>query len=631
MDLIYADETRKDLGVLNSYDFDMAYGKDENDFKCSVDRNDHCCHEGYYIYAEDTEYGGIVDRIKVDTEKGAITYLGRTWHGILEGEVLCPDEGDDYLVLSGDANEVLQEIFNRIGLQGLFVASSEDSGVEISNYQFDRYCYAYTAIKKMLKAHRLKLRLRWTKESMIMASAEPVYDYSQDDEFDTSQVDFTLEKNYRPVNHIICLGQGNLKDRAVIHIFADEHGGIRPYLVDPDKDPVEDADYILDKSQQVLFGHDHVMEVYDVSNAEITTNYVPLTVQPDDWEDNCEAYYSYEPSISAGTGTELDLGGQYKEVQKLDVGYELLKKQPYDWNENYDQYYTYDAVQGYKPVTGTLGYNLLASKPGNWNTAYTKYFRKSGSSYINVTGVTNTKYVRQTKQPADWKKNYNQYYYYTSDGVTSEYRPTEGASYNTYPLQTMRPSDWWSNFAAYFRNATARELAKNKRKTLYAVTRDKKGRVPAWKAKTYHTRVQKQKAPLWKDKTRYTRVDTTVAPAWSANTYYQQVGNTAPAWSAGTYYLNTGAKAAPEFVSGKYFRKATDRYAVMVQGAIEKLEEYHASDDLKIDLQETDQIYDVGDIVGTREEITSMEATQEVIKKIITISNDDIVIRYEVG
>ena len=255
----------------------------------------------------------------------------------------------------------------------------------------------------------------------------------------------------------------------------------------------------------------------------------------------------------------------------------------------------------------------------------------SGSNYINVQGVTNTKYVRQTKQPADWLKNYSQYYYYTSDGVTAEYRNTEGASYYTYPLQSMRPSDWWSNFAAYFRKATARELRKNKKKTLYAVTRDKKGHVPAWKAKTYHTKVQKQKAPVWKEKTRYTRVDTTAAPAWSANTYYQQVGNTAPAWSAGTYYLNTGAKAAPEFVSGKYFRKCIDHYAVMVAGALEKLAEYHASDDLSIDLEETDQTYDVGDIVGTREEITGMEATQEVIKKIITISNDDIVIRYEVG
>lgn len=90
MDLIYADETRKDLGVLNSYSLDMAYGSDENDFTCSVDRRDHCCSEGYFIYVEDEEYGGIVDSIRVDTESDEIRYIGRTWHGILEKKVICP-------------------------------------------------------------------------------------------------------------------------------------------------------------------------------------------------------------------------------------------------------------------------------------------------------------------------------------------------------------------------------------------------------------------------------------------------------------------------------------------------------------------------------------------------------------
>ena len=170
MDLIYADETRKDIGVLNSYELDMAYGKDENDFTCSVDRNDHCCSVGFFIYAEGTEYGGIVDRIKVDTEKDAITYSGRTWHGVLESKVICPDPGEDYLILSGEANEVLQAVFDHIGLSGLFIASDVDTEVEISNYQFERYVPAYTGIKKMLKANGMKLQLSW-ENGMVKASA----------------------------------------------------------------------------------------------------------------------------------------------------------------------------------------------------------------------------------------------------------------------------------------------------------------------------------------------------------------------------------------------------------------------------------------------------------------------------
>ena len=155
MDLIYADETRKDLGVLQSYSLDMAYGTDENDFQCAVDRRNHCCSKGYFIYVENEEYGGIVDSIRVDTESDEIIYKGRTCHGILEKKVICPDPGDDFLVLAGEANDVLQEIIDRIGLSSLFMASSENSGIDIVAYQMDRYCYAYSGIKKMLKVNLL--------------------------------------------------------------------------------------------------------------------------------------------------------------------------------------------------------------------------------------------------------------------------------------------------------------------------------------------------------------------------------------------------------------------------------------------------------------------------------------------
>ena len=69
----------------------------------------------------------------------------------------------------------------------------------------------------------------------------------------------------------------------------------------------------------------------------------------------------------------------------------------------------------------------------------------------------------------------------------------------------------------------------------------------------------------------------------------------------------------------------------MVAEAIEKLAEYHACDELDIDLEENDTVYDVGDLVGTIEQVTGLSAIQEVIKKIIKIDNDDINITYEVG
>ena len=87
---------------------------------------------------------------------------------------------------------------------------------------------------------------------------------------------------------------------------------------------------------------------------------------------------------------------------------------------------------------------------------------------------------------------------------------------------------------------------------------------------------------------------------------------------------------APKWVTNKFFRQAFDRYAVMVAEALTRLEELHQSDYLLINLAETEQTYDVGDQVGSTEQKTGISAVQEVVKKIIKISNDDIEISYEV-
>lgn len=631
MDLIYADETRKDIGVLKSYSLDMAYGSDENDFTCSIDRRDHCCSEGYFIYVEGEEYGGIVDSIRVNTESDEIQYKGRTWHGILESKVVCPEPGDDFLVLSGEANEVLQEIIDRTDLSSLFKASEEDSDIEIASYQMDRYCYGYSGIRKMLKAFCAKLKLYWS-NGMIILSAEPQYDYSQDEEFDASQVDFTLQKNFRAVNHMICLGQGDLKDRAVIHIFTDLYGGVQQYLRDGITEPVKDDDYILDTSKQVLFGQDDRAEIYDVPNAEITTNYVVLTSRPPDWDTNCEAYFQYEPKIEIVDDEEVDTGGSYKEAAMVAVKYLLQKKEPYDWSDNFGSYFTYNEEKDkYSNVSGNTVYQKLTSRPGNWKEDYGEYYRLNDGKYEAVQGVTSARYTKQRKQPSDWKKNYGEYYYYYNDGTAAEYKQISGVSYDTYDRQTSKPTDWSTQYGSYYRRATAKELKKNKKKKWYNVTKTSKNKVPEWKAKKYYTKHSHEKAPAWSKGTKYTKTETVSAPAWAADTYYIKKNDTAPAWAAGTYYSSTDLKVAPEWIEGKYFLQVLDRYAVIVSEALDKLAEYHASDELDIDLEETEQTYDVGDIVGTMEQITGMNAIQEVVKKIIKIQNDDIVITYEVG
>ncbi len=607
MDLIYADENRIDQGVMDAYELDMAYGSDENNFTCAIDRESHCCTEGFFLYVEGEEYGGIVDKVKVNTEKDEITYSGRTWHGILEKKIICPEDGQDYAVFDGEANKVLQTIIDRIDLGDLFEASSEDTGIQIQAFQMDRYIDAYTGICKMLKDADAKLNIIW-KNKKVVLSAQLRQDYSQDEEFNTTQVDFTIEKNYRPVNHIICLGQGDLKNRAVIHLFCDENGGIQPYAT---KDvPLQDSDYILGTSRKVMDGEDEVVETLDYPNAEITENYILLSTQPFDWKKNSTAYFFQDDK------------DKFKEVEEVEVGYRLQKIQPYDWAVNFSEYYVKNGST-YKNVEGQTVKQLQTSQPSDWSTKYEDYFTKSGSSYTSVKGVEKTTYRKQAKKPSDWSKNYKNYFEFYSDGVTNKYQNVSGITKYKYVLQTRKPTDWADSCTSYY---------KKKKKGGYEnVSKTKKKKAPAWRAKTYYTRISYEVPPAWKANHYYTEVNTVSAPAWSQNKYYTQNDNVAPAWSQNKYYSETDETVAPAWAANKYFKMVTDQYAVMVQNAVERMEEAHQADDMKIALEETEQVYDVGDIVGTSEETTGITAVQEVCKKIIKINNDDVTITYEVN
>lgn len=225
MDLIYMNANKEDGGVMLDYTFDLAFGSDENDFECKVVKNNHCCEKGFYLYFENTEYGGIIDDIGVDTEQEEITYHGRTWHGILNSKIIEPDVGEDHLVLSGEANAILGFLIARMGLSDLFVSAEEISDTTIMKYKMNRYIKGYDGIRKMLKEFGSKLNMSF-KNGFVELSAKPFVDYSKDEQFDTDQISLKITKKGSPVNHVICLGKGDLSEREVIHVYADEDGNI---------------------------------------------------------------------------------------------------------------------------------------------------------------------------------------------------------------------------------------------------------------------------------------------------------------------------------------------------------------------------------------------------------------------
>ena len=238
---------QEDIGVLQDYELDMAFGQDENNFECTIASASHCCESGFFLYMDGTEYGGIVDGIESHSDTQEVIYSGRTWHGILNSKVLQPDSGEAYLTLTGEANAIIGSLLTRMGLSDLFSASSEDSGLTVKNYKMNRYIGGYDGILKMLDSADGKLLFTFGGGKVIL-SAVPKHDYTQDGEFDSDQVDFTIKKKFKTVNHLICLGSGQLENRTVIHLFADADGKI--------------------SKTQTQFGMDEYADVFDYPNVE---------------------------------------------------------------------------------------------------------------------------------------------------------------------------------------------------------------------------------------------------------------------------------------------------------------------------------------------------------------------------
>lgn len=244
MVLVVYDSKLGNVRELQDFELDLAFGSDENSFELACAPN-LAPEAGQHVFVDGTEYGGIVDEVGYDAGReasGTVTCKGRTWHGVLAGKRLLPDSGSGYLTASGKAGDVLASLIERMGLSGLFSAASD--GAEVS-YTFERFCDGYGGLKSMAKANGRKLSMR-RKGSKVELSLPPAVDYAN--KVDSDLLDFALTSVHRCVNHLVCVGTGELEDRAVVHFYADVAGSV--------------------SHTQTLFGVDEICALYDYSNAD---------------------------------------------------------------------------------------------------------------------------------------------------------------------------------------------------------------------------------------------------------------------------------------------------------------------------------------------------------------------------
>lgn len=216
MIVVYADSSMNDIRALRPISLEFAFGSDENDFELVMPYSAERLKPFYYVYIDSTEYGGMITDIKNDIENKRLVYHGYTWQGLLEHKILEPNSGSDYLTVSGEINAVIKTLLARIGLSGLMSAESTSTGLVITNYQFNRYANAYEGLRAMLSSLGRTLAITCTAGKVVVGSTVTK----------TRSEKATTETFAQPVNHLICLGEGELKDRTVLHLYADAKGNV---------------------------------------------------------------------------------------------------------------------------------------------------------------------------------------------------------------------------------------------------------------------------------------------------------------------------------------------------------------------------------------------------------------------
>ena len=240
--LIYTDAAHVDAGAIQSFEMDLAFGADEQDFEIAFSKP--VLSGGELLYIDGTEYGGIVDKITQSTETDSVIYAGRTWHGMLAGKIVKPPSGQNYYTLSGDANTWIASLLTKVGLTDVLTAKSSSAGITV-NYQFDRFCNAYDGLLKMLASANAILRIeRHDGITELWAQARTTIE----DEADSDLMDFAITDSVRVPNHLVCAGEGELQDRVVVDLYADSSGNI--------------------SQTQTLTGVDEIAVLYNYNNAD---------------------------------------------------------------------------------------------------------------------------------------------------------------------------------------------------------------------------------------------------------------------------------------------------------------------------------------------------------------------------
>ena len=247
-DIIVAAPDGTELRCMLFSEYDFEIGDEENSFLVTCPRAEwESVANDSRVYIPGTEYGGLFKRLESDTKNNSVAVGGLTWRGMLQRKIISPPSGQDYATDSGELNAILGTRVSA-AFPGLFVGSSESTGIVVT-YQYNRYTTLYEGLKALLKSVGYKMQIEYDQiQRKVVVSAVPIVDYSSEIEYSSDMsADYSMTIDRTGINHLVCLGSGELKNRTVVHLYVDGNGVI--------------------SQTQTFYGENEIAEVYDYAGA----------------------------------------------------------------------------------------------------------------------------------------------------------------------------------------------------------------------------------------------------------------------------------------------------------------------------------------------------------------------------
>lgn len=209
------------------------------------------------LYVPGTEFGGLLEYLQTSNRNDVVTRKGYTWRGLLEKGIITPPAGSDYRIVSGDANAVMASLLSGF-MGGFFHVPETAAGITIDNYKFPLYCSYLEGLTGMLQEYGAKLVITADKPaagSCIVVTIQAKRRVTIGDKYSEEfPVSLTYTDDGMGINHLICLGPGELQNRTRVDLYVQEDGSIG--------------------TTQYFTGFRERTELYDYSNSESESNLV---------------------------------------------------------------------------------------------------------------------------------------------------------------------------------------------------------------------------------------------------------------------------------------------------------------------------------------------------------------------